>query len=37
MLCLAQLALLALDEDDPEGAAALADRAIAEIDHFGLE
>jgi LuxR family maltose regulon positive regulatory protein len=37
MLCLSQLALIALDGDDAEGAEALADRATAEIDHFGLE
>jgi LuxR family transcriptional regulator, maltose regulon positive regulatory protein len=35
-LCLAQLALLALDEGDPVDAARLADQAIAGIDHFGL-
>jgi LuxR family transcriptional regulator, maltose regulon positive regulatory protein len=35
-LCLSQLVLVALDEDDPVGAAALADQAIAGIDHFGL-
>ena len=35
-LCLAQLALLAIDEEDAEGAEALADQATAEIEHFGL-
>jgi LuxR family transcriptional regulator, maltose regulon positive regulatory protein len=35
-LCLAQLALLALDEDDVDGAVPLIQRAVAETDHYGL-
>ena len=35
-LCLAQLALVAIDEEDVEGAEALVDQATAEIEHFGL-
>jgi LuxR family maltose regulon positive regulatory protein len=35
-LCLAQLALLALDEDDLEGAALASDRSLASADHHGL-
>ena len=34
--CLAQLALVALDEEDPEGAEALVDHAMSKVDHFGL-
>ena len=36
-LCLAQLALIALDEEDLDGADALADQALATTDHFGLD
>ena len=35
-LCLAQLALIALDNDDQGRADALAEEAIAEVRHFGL-
>ena len=35
-LCLAQLALLALEDDDPEGAARLATRARSQIARYGL-
>ena len=35
-LCLAELAVLAIDEDDWEGAAALVTRARAQIDRHGL-
>ena len=35
-LCLAELAVLAIDEDDWEGAAALATRARAQLDRHGL-
>jgi LuxR family transcriptional regulator, maltose regulon positive regulatory protein len=35
-LCLAQLALLALDDGDPEGAGRLATRARAQLDRYGL-
>lgn len=36
-LCLAQLALIAADRDDWEGAAAIAGRAHASVEHHGLE
>ncbi len=36
-LCLAQLALLALDDGDQTGAEALAAEAIAEVRRFGLD
>jgi LuxR family maltose regulon positive regulatory protein len=35
-LCLAQLVLLALDDDDLDTAALLADRSLAAADHHGL-
>jgi LuxR family maltose regulon positive regulatory protein len=35
-LCLAQLALIAVDRDDWEGAAALAARATAQVEHYAL-
>jgi LuxR family maltose regulon positive regulatory protein len=35
-LCLAQLALIALDNDDQERADALAEEAIDQVRHFGL-
>jgi LuxR family maltose regulon positive regulatory protein len=35
-LCLAQLALLALDDDDLDTAGLLADRSLADADHHGL-
>ena len=35
-LCLAQLALIALDNDDQARADALAEEAIAQVRHFGL-
>ncbi len=35
-LCLAQLALMALDRDDCEGAASLAARALGQVEHYGL-
>jgi LuxR family maltose regulon positive regulatory protein len=35
-LCLAQLALMAAERDDWEGGAALAARARAQVDHYGL-
>jgi LuxR family maltose regulon positive regulatory protein len=35
-LCLAQLALLALDEDDLDSASVLTDRSLATADHYGL-
>jgi LuxR family transcriptional regulator, maltose regulon positive regulatory protein len=37
VLCLAQLALLALDADDMEGAALLVSRARAQVDRVGIE
>jgi LuxR family maltose regulon positive regulatory protein len=36
-LCLAQLALVALDESDQARAVELAERAIADVVHFGLD
>jgi LuxR family transcriptional regulator, maltose regulon positive regulatory protein len=36
VLCLAQLALMAADRDDADGAAAFAARARAQVDHYGL-
>jgi LuxR family transcriptional regulator, maltose regulon positive regulatory protein len=35
-LCLTQLALIALDEDDPEGAAGLITRARSQVARYGL-
>ena len=35
-LCLAQLALIALDDDDPEGAARLITRARSQVARYGL-
>ena len=35
-LCLSQLALVALDEDDPDGAQTLVDSAISKMEHFAL-
>ena len=35
-LCLSQLALVALDEDDTDGAEALVDSAISKMEHFAL-
>jgi LuxR family maltose regulon positive regulatory protein len=37
LTCLAQLALLALDEDDLEQASTLADRIVAGVNHSGLD
>jgi LuxR family maltose regulon positive regulatory protein len=36
VLCLAQLALMAADRGDGEGASAFAARARAQVDHYGL-